>query len=222
MTQFRKILLAGTASFALVATPVVAADVLGGATGAASGTASGAVDATGTAAGQSIQGAAEQSREAAESMAGAATDAASGAASGLSEGASSLDADGKGAVSSDTDAESDDEASTRGNIVSDSMAQMDTGGSIDVDTPAPPASGIDNAPAVPAAPGAPEIDLTSRLTEMGYTDIAPAEGSVASGGEASYTATNAEGQRVNVVVDGRTGAVVSEQPADEETQDGME
>lgn len=101
------------------------------------------------------------------------------------------------------------------------MAQMDTGGSIDVDTPAPPASGIDNAPTAPGAPGAAEVDPTSRLTEMGYTDIAPAEGSVASGGEASYTATNAEGQRVNVVVDGRTGAVVSEQPADEETQDGM-
>jgi hypothetical protein len=56
---------------------------------------------------------------------------------------------------------------------------------------------------------------------MGYTDIAPAEGSVASGGEASYTATNAEGQRVKIVVDGRTGAVVSEQPADE-TRDSME
>ena len=154
-------------------------------------------------------------------MTGAATGAASGAASGLSEGASSLDANGKGAVSSDTGAESGDEASTRGNIVSDSMAQMDTGGSVDVDTPAPPASGIENAPTAPDAPGAADVDPTSRLTEMGYTDIAPAEGSVASGGEASYTATNAEGQRVNVVVDGRTGAVVSEQPADE-TQDGVE
>ncbi|GMV62098.1 MAG: hypothetical protein AMXMBFR74_12670 [Parvibaculum sp.] len=170
MTQFRKILLAGTASFALVATPVVAADVLGGATGAASGTASGAVDATGSAAGNTIGGSAET-----------AGDAEVGAG----------------------------------------MAQMDTGGSIDVDTPTPPASGVENAPTAPAAPGAADVDPTSKLTEMGYTDIAPAEGSVTSGGEASYTATNAEGQRVNVVVDGRTGAVVSEQPADE-TQDSME
>ena len=49
---------------------------------------------------------------------------------------------------------------------------------------------------------------------MGYTDIEPMEADAQAGGELAFNATNAEGEDVMVVVDARTGAVVSEQPAD--------
>lgn len=300
MTHFRKILLAGTASLALAATPALAADVLGGASGAVSGATSGAVDATGAvgsntvggsagaatdagvdagangasvgggvnaegagsaegsglstgakggvsvngeaatpSAGEvenSIEGAAAASREKAESMtdkAQSTTDSAiestkdkagalggkakstvSGAAENAAEGADGqpvgLDAEGKGAVDTDTGASIGDGASLRSNTVTETfdVAQGNAGGNINVNTP------TNTADRAAEEITTPELDPTAKLTEMGYTDIEPLEADNAAGGEIAFNATNAEGEDVKVVVDGRTGAVVSEQPAE--------
>lgn len=51
---------------------------------------------------------------------------------------------------------------------------------------------------------------------MGYTDIEPVEAETEASGELSFNATNAEGHDVKLVVDQRTGTVVSEQPVGED------
>lgn len=261
MTRFKKILLAGTASFALMATPALAIDGLGGVTSGVTGTTSGAANAgtsigddtiTGGAGGSvgadadvdagrdgvsgstggsasggiqtpstaetesNIRGAADAVRDATEDMTG-------GAGAGVT---------GKGAVNSNTGAAgdtSDDEdegASLRGNTVNQTVAQV--GGT---DAPAVPGAAgttggaggaVDGAAgdvgttgsatgAAGATGTAPEMDPTSRLTEMGYTDIEPSTSATGTAeGETSYKATNASGEPVEVVVDTRTGAVIRE------------
>lgn len=261
MTRFKKILLAGTASFALMATPALAIDGVGGVTSGVTGTTSGAANAgtsigddtiTGGAGGSvgadadvdagrdgvsgstggsasggiqtpstaetesNIRGAADAARDATEDMTG-------GAGAGVT---------GKGAVNSNTGAAgdtSDDEdegASLRGNTVNQTVAQV--GGT---DAPAVPGAAgttggaggaVDGAAgdvgttgsatgAAGATGTAPEMDPTSRLTEMGYTDIEPSTSATGTAeGETSYKATNASGEPVEVVVDTRTGAVIRE------------
>jgi len=268
MTQFKKLLLAGTASFALIATPALAIDALGGASGAVSGATSGAADVTGSVSGNEVGGKAESATDvgasAGTSGGNAAVDAgasgsADGDAAGLSTGAKggvavsgeadgpspaeignsiegaanaskeavgnmtgkakdavtdaastgeALSAEGKGAVSSETEAGVDKGASLRGNVVNETVAQVETGADAATDA----ASDATTTP----APTAPELDPTSKLTEMGYTDIEPVEGAAEASNESTFSATNADGEKVNVVVDTTTGAVVSEQePADD-------
>ena len=68
MTQFRKILLAGTATFALMATPALAAGPLDSATGVVSGAASGSAGTDASGKGTSIGGALESSTSAGASI----------------------------------------------------------------------------------------------------------------------------------------------------------
>ncbi|MAU60281.1 MAG: hypothetical protein CMI62_06070 [Parvibaculum sp.] len=153
----------------------------------------------------SVQGAAEAARENAEAMTGKAAGKANSAVSGA---ASGLGAEGKGAVDADTDASIGDGAALRGNTVTkDLTVAQNAGGSIGID---PVTNSADKA----ASQAASTLDPARKLTEMGYTDIEPMEADAQAGGELAFNATNAEGEDVMVVVDARTGAVVSEQPAD--------
>ncbi len=178
----------------------------------------------------SVQGAAEASRDKAESMTGAvkstaasavgtvkdkagevggtAGSAVSGTVEGAAGAASGLGAEGKGAVDADTDASIGDGAALRGNTVTkDLTVAQNAGGSIGID---PVTNSADKA----ASQAASTPDPVRKLTEMGYTDIEPMKADAQAGGELAFNATNAEGEDVMVVVDARTGAVVSEQPAD--------
>lgn len=58
-------------------------------------------------------------------------------------------------------------------------------------------------------------DSVARLEALGYTDVEPvdAQGDAAAEGEAHFTATNADGQRVNVRFDTENGTVISEDAA---------
>lgn len=153
----------------------------------------------------SVQGAAQAARENAEAMTGKAAGKANSAVSGA---ASGLGAEGKGAVDADTDASIGDGAALRGNTVTkDLTVAQNAGGSIGID---PVTNSADKA----ASQAASTLDPARKLTEMGYTDIEPMEADAQAGGELAFNATNAEGEDVMVVVDARTGAVVSEQPAD--------
>lgn len=188
-----------------------------GMSGSTGGSASGGIQTPSTAETESnIRGAADAARDATEDMTG-------GAGAGVT---------GKGAVNSNTGAAgdtSDDEdegASLRGNTVNETVAQV--GGT---DAPAVPGAAgttggaggaVDGATgdvgttgsatgAAGATGTAPEMDPTSRLTEMGYTDIEPSTSATGTAeGETSYKATNASGEPVEVVVDTRTGAVIRE------------
>ena len=290
MTRFKKVLLAGTASFALMATPALAIDGVGGVTGTTSGAAnagtsiggetitggaggsigadadvdanrdgvsgsgsagtsssgnvgdSGLSGSTGGSASGAIQ---TPSTAETESNVRGAAEAARDAAKGMTGGAGG-GATGKGAVNSDTGAagrisndEEDEGASLRGNTVNETVAQVGsgTGGATDAlgsgGSTAPADTGVtgttggstdrivgdegagSTAGSAGAAAGAtgtaPEMDPTSRLTEMGYTNIEPStSASGTAEGETSYTATNASGEPVEVVVDTRTGAVIRE------------
>ncbi|MBX3492869.1 MAG: PepSY domain-containing protein [Parvibaculum sp.] len=77
-------------------------------------------------------------------------------------------------------------------------------------------------PADPASPDAaatdtmPEVDAVAQLTALGYSDIEPidAQGDAEAEGQATFTATNLDGQSVMVTLDTHTGTVIDEQPAD--------
>lgn len=59
------------------------------------------------------------------------------------------------------------------------------------------------------------MDSVAQLEELGYTDVEPieAEGDTAAEGEASFSATNADGDRVTVLFDTEAGTVISEDAA---------
>jgi hypothetical protein len=169
MTQFKTYLLAGVTSVSLAAAPAVpvhAADVLGATTGTVSGVTSGV---TGDDA--SVDARME----------------AAGAASGITGSA-------KGALRSDTDAGTETDVETRGNVVNDMSAQ--TGTQI-----APLESQI------------PDLDPALKLVDQGYSNIEPLDGAARAEGQTSFSAINPAGAEVTVVVDTRTGAVLSEQSA---------
>ncbi|HAC59959.1 MAG TPA: hypothetical protein DCF73_16590 [Rhodobiaceae bacterium] len=139
---------------------------------------------------------------------GTAGSAVSGTVEGAAGAASGLGAEGKGTVDADTDASIGDGAALRGNTVTkDLTVAQNAGGSIGID---PVTNSADKA----ASQAASTLDPVRKLTEMGYTDIEPMKADAQAGGELAFNATNAEGEDVMVVVDARTGAVVSEQPAD--------
>ncbi|ABS64725.1 filamentous haemagglutinin family outer membrane protein [Parvibaculum lavamentivorans DS-1] len=293
MTRFKKILLAGTATFALMAAPAMAIDALNGATSGVSGAATGVTGSTSGAAGagssidpgrtvggaggsvgvgagagagsngasagagvtgagnvgdnsltgqtgitgafdtpspaqteSNVRGAAEAARETTQGMTG-------GAAAGVS---------GKGAVSADTEADDNlGDGASLPNAANDTLAQVGgTGGAMDTlgsgGTTSPANTGVTGTTggstdrivgdegAGSAAGGAavPEIDPTSELTGQGYTNIKPVEGAAATEGQAIYSATNADGEPVEVTVDSRTGAVISETGADAGAKGTME
>jgi hypothetical protein len=78
----------------------------------------------------------------------------------------------------------------------------------DVTPPEPPERGA----VPPHGTPIPDLDPTATLTRMGYTDVEPLDRAAATEGEAVYTAIDPDGQPVKVVVDIRTGAVLSETP----------
>ncbi|MCF8469647.1 MAG: hypothetical protein K9G30_02555, partial [Parvibaculum sp.] len=128
--------------------------------------------------------------------------------------ASGIGTSGKGALSSETEvnteAGADKGAALDSTGASQTMAQAAAGadGAMDITPGAPDAA------ATPAVPATPEIDPTSKLTEMGYSGIEPNDAAVEAADQASYTATNADGEKVNVVVDTRTGTIVNENSAE--------
>ncbi|MEX0838538.1 MAG: hypothetical protein WD034_03320, partial [Parvibaculum sp.] len=78
----------------------------------------------------------------------------------------------------------------------------------DVMPPEPPERGT----VPPHGTPIPDLDPTATLTGKGYTDVEPRERAAATEGEAVYTAIDPNGRPVEVVVDIRTGAVLSETP----------
>lgn len=56
-------------------------------------------------------------------------------------------------------------------------------------------------------------NLEAQLKERGYTAIERTDDKAEADGEAEFSATNQDGEDVNLVVNARTGAVVDEQPA---------
>lgn len=60
-----------------------------------------------------------------------------------------------------------------------------------------------------------DMDSVAQLEELGYTDVEPieAEGDTAAEGEATFSATNADGERVTVLFDTEAGTVISEDAA---------
>lgn len=163
MTRFGKILLAGTASVALMASPALAGSL--GVGGSASTSVGVTTDAS-----------------------GAAADVGAGAST--KGGATLPDASGATGTAGDTLSEAD--------------------------------GGLDNAPETPAAPGAsagdamPEVDPMAQLQALGYSDIEPADaqGSAAGEGQADFTATNLDGERVQLTLDTYSGTVISEEEID--------
>jgi hypothetical protein len=234
MTQLKKFLLAGVASVSLAAVPVVsvhAADVLGTATGAVSGVTSGVagddvsvdtrMDAAGAAAGEptdlrvgakggvsasgvvdepseaeiqgSIDAAARDSADAARNMTGNTINGVTGAASGITGTATGT---AKGALRSNTDANANANTgvNARGNVVNDMSAQATT-------------------QTAPLENPIPDLDPALQLVDQGYSNIEPLDGAANAEGQTAFSAINPAGAEVNIVVDTRTGAVVSEQPA---------
>ena len=63
--------------------------------------------------------------------------------------------------------------------------------------------------------GAAGADSVAPLEALGYTDVEPvdAQGDAAAEGEAHFTATNADGERVNVRLDTESGTVIGEDAA---------
>lgn len=59
----------------------------------------------------------------------------------------------------------------------------------------------------------PQVDPFAQLQALGYSDIEPLEAEGSSEGEGSFTATNLDGERVNVRLDMHTGTVIGEEPA---------
>ena len=62
----------------------------------------------------------------------------------------------------------------------------------------------------------PEVDPLAQLQALGYSDIEPvdAESSAAGEGQADFTATNLDGERVQVTLDTYSGTVISEEIID--------
>ena len=60
-----------------------------------------------------------------------------------------------------------------------------------------------------------DLDSVAQLEELGYTDVEPieAQGDTAAEGEATFSATNPDGERVTVLFDTEAGAVISEDAA---------
>ena len=231
MTQLKKFLLAGVASVSLAAVPMVsvhAADVLGTATGAVSGVTGVAgddvsvdtrMDAAGSAAGEpadlrvgakggvsasgvvdepseaeiqsSIDAAARDSAAAARNMTGNTVNGVTSAASGVTEAATGT---AKGALRSNTDANAATGVNARGNVVNDMSAQATT-------------------QTAPLENPIPDLDPALQLVDQGYSNIEPLDGAANAEGQTAFSAINPAGAEVNIVVDTRTGAVVSEQPA---------
>lgn len=65
------------------------------------------------------------------------------------------------------------------------------------------------------ATGAAGADSVAQLEALGYTDIEPvdAQGDAAAEGEAHFSATNADGERVTVRLDTEAGTVIGEDAA---------
>jgi hypothetical protein len=95
------------------------------------------------------------------------------------------------------------------------FANDPAGSSAGTDIAPPAATGdvqIDGAIDTNGAAGA---DSIAQLESLGYTDVEPvdAQGDAAAEGEALFTATNADGERVNVRLDTESGTVISEDAA---------
>ena len=60
-----------------------------------------------------------------------------------------------------------------------------------------------------------DLDSVAQLEELGYTDVEPieAQGDTAAEGEATFSATTRDGERVTVLFDTEAGAVISEDAA---------
>ena len=66
---------------------------------------------------------------------------------------------------------------------------------------------------VPLENPIPDIDPALKLADHGYSNIEPLNGAASAQGQTAFSALNPAGAEVNVVVDTRTSAVVSEQTA---------
>jgi len=58
--------------------------------------------------------------------------------------------------------------------------------------------------------GGATIDPVNHLTELGYTNITPSTGAAVSDGEMAFSASNASGEPVEVIIDVNTGTIVRE------------